>query len=146
MAFYCLTMLSMALELAQENPVYEDMRRSSSNTSSASRTRSITSAGTVSGNEEDGFYYDQLKLDGQMIPLRTRSLVADAAHRRGSSGSRSRSISCPDFAKRMKWFLEHRPDLARASLSRTRARITSTASWRSHRAKRLERNAALHAR
>ena len=31
--------------------------------------------GTGLWDEEDGFYYDQLKVDGQMIPLRTRSLV-----------------------------------------------------------------------
>ena len=39
MAFYCATMLSMALELASDDPAYEDSPRSSSSTSSPSPTR-----------------------------------------------------------------------------------------------------------
>ena len=31
--------------------------------------------GTGLWDEQDGFYYDQLKVDGRQIPLRTRSLV-----------------------------------------------------------------------
>jgi hypothetical protein len=75
MGFYCLTMLSIALELAQTRPAYEDM---------ASKffehfVAVCESVNTLGGNglwdEEDGFYYDQLKIDGRMIPLKTRSLV-----------------------------------------------------------------------
>jgi len=36
---YCLDLMRMALELSRENPVYEDLRRSSSSTSSASPPR-----------------------------------------------------------------------------------------------------------
>jgi hypothetical protein len=114
MAFYCLTMLAMALELAQENPVYEDM---------ASKffehfVGIADSINHLGGNglwdEADGFYYDQLKLDGQMIPLRTRSLVGLMPLIAVEVLEQEQIDRLPGFAKRMKWFLEHRPDLARS--------------------------------
>src|SRR5437762_7129243 len=70
MAFYCLTMLSMALELAQDNPVYEDM-------ASKFFEHFIRIADAINDiganglwNDQDGFYYDQLKIDDQETPLR----------------------------------------------------------------------------
>src|SRR4029077_20613009 len=80
MAFYCATMLSMALELAREEPAYEDMA-----SKFFEHFVHITDAmnalgGEVDGlwDETDGFYYDELHLqDGQrrQIPLRVRSMV-----------------------------------------------------------------------
>src|SRR5207302_808235 len=75
MGFYCLTMLSMALELAQTNPVYEDMASKFFEHFIGITDAMNSLGGTGLWDEEDGFYYDQLKVDGQMIPLRTRSLV-----------------------------------------------------------------------
>jgi hypothetical protein len=114
MAFYCLTMLSMALELAQENPVYEDM-------ASKFFEHFVQIADSINhhgGNglwdDADGFYYDQLKLDGQMIPLRTRSLVGLMPLIAVEVLEQEQIDKLPGFAKRMKWFLEHRPDLAKS--------------------------------
>ena len=73
MGFYCLTMLSMALELAQTNPVYEDMASKFFEHFIGITDAMNSLGGTGLWDEEDGFYYDQLKVDGQMIPLRTRS-------------------------------------------------------------------------
>ena len=83
MGFYCLTMLSMALELAQTNPVYEDMASKFFEHFIGITDAMNSLGGTGLWDEEDGFYYDQLKVDGQMIPLRTRSLRRAAAAYRG---------------------------------------------------------------
>jgi hypothetical protein len=114
MAFYCLTMLSMALELAQENPVYEDMASKFFEHFVQIADSINHHGGSGLWDEADGFYYDQLKLDGQMIPLRTRSLVGLMPLIAVEVLEQEQIDKLPGFAKRMKWFLEHRPDLAKS--------------------------------
>jgi hypothetical protein len=75
MAFYCLTMLSIALELAQENQVYEDLASKFFEHFVRIADSMNNMGGTGLWDATDGFYYDQLKLNGEMIPLRSRSLV-----------------------------------------------------------------------
>ncbi len=112
MAFYCATMLGMALELAQQDPVYEDMASKFFEHFIAIVDAMNTLGGTGLWDERDGFYYDQLHTGGQHVPLRTRSLVGlipllavevldDAAIER-----------LPGFRKRMEWFLRNRSDLS----------------------------------
>jgi hypothetical protein len=64
MAFYCATMLSMALELAQQDPTYEDI--ASKFFEHFVRIADAMNALGGSGlcTEADGFYYDQLKVNG----------------------------------------------------------------------------------
>ena len=84
MASYCLTMLNLALELAQTNPVYEDIA-SKFFEHFVSITNAInTLCGTGLWDEEDGFYYDRISLhDGGSVALKVRSIVGLAAdHRR----------------------------------------------------------------
>ena len=69
MGFYCLTMLAMALELAQSNPAYEDLASKFFEHFIGITDAMNSLGGTGLWDEEDGFYYDQLKVDGQMIPL-----------------------------------------------------------------------------
>jgi len=111
MAFYCGTMLSMALELAKTSPAYEDI---------ASKFFEhfilITDAiNTLGGNglwdDRDGFYYDQLLLHGQPIPLRVRSLVGIIPIMAIEAIPQSTIDALPEFKKRMEWFLTNRPDL-----------------------------------
>ena len=113
MAFYCLTMLSIAIELAQQNMVYEDL---------ASKffehfIRIADAMNNLGGNglwdESDGFYYDQLNLNGRKIPLRSRSLVGLLPLIAVEVLEEEKIRRLPGFSKRMKWFTEHRPDLAR---------------------------------
>ena len=59
MAFYCLTMLSMALELAENNPVYEDMASKFFEHFIGIADAMNSLGGTGLWDEEDGFYYDQ---------------------------------------------------------------------------------------
>ncbi len=75
MAFYCSTMLSMALELAREDPVYEDIASKFFEHFVAIVDAMNTLGGTGLWDEQDGFYYDQLFLDNRAIPLRVRSMV-----------------------------------------------------------------------
>src|SRR6478752_810894 len=76
MASYCLTMLSMALELALVKPVYEDIA-SKFFEHFVNICDAINSlGGTGLWDSDDGFYYDQLIINHkEPIPLRIRSLV-----------------------------------------------------------------------
>jgi hypothetical protein len=112
MGFYCLTMLSMALELAQTNPVYEDMASKFFEHFIGITDAMNSLGGSGLWDEEDGFYYDQLKVDGQMIPLRTRSLVGVLPLIAVENLETAKINKLPGFKKRMEWFLNYRKDLA----------------------------------
>ena len=113
MAFYCLTMLAIALELAQENPVYEDLASKFFEHYVHIADAINNLGGTGLWDEADGFYYDQLKLDGHATPLRTRSLVGLLPLIAVEVLEEEQIQKLPGFAKRMEWFIEHRPDLAK---------------------------------
>ena len=68
MAFYCGNMLSIALELAREDPSYEDMASKFLDHFVRITDAINTLGGTGLWDEEDGFYYDQLHLDGTESP------------------------------------------------------------------------------
>ena len=112
MAFYCLTMLSIALELAQENSVYEDLASKFFEHFVRIADAINNLGGTGLWDPTDGFYYDQLKLNGQMIPLRSRSLVGLLPLIAVEVLEEEKIQRLPGFWKRMKWFIGNRPDLA----------------------------------
>ena len=58
-------MLAMALELAQDDPAYEDIASKFFEHFVAIADAMNTLGGTGLWDEEDGFYYDQLHVDGQ---------------------------------------------------------------------------------
>ena len=112
MAFYCGTMLSMALELASTKPAYEDI---------ASKffehfVEIVDAMNAVGGgglwNEEDGFYYDQLLIDEKPLPLRVRSIVGVIPLLAVEVLDQCQIDKLPGFRKRMRWFLDNRKDLA----------------------------------
>ena len=112
MGFYCLTMLSMALELAEENPVYEDMASKFFEHFIHIADAMNTIGGTGLWDEEDGFYYDKLKTPGgPEIPLRTRSLVGLLPLIAVEVIENSKIEKLRGFKKRMDWFLKYRNDL-----------------------------------
>jgi hypothetical protein len=112
MGFYCLTMLSIAIELAEHNPVYEDMASKFFEHFIHIADAMNSLGGTGLWDEGDGFYYDQLKHDGQMIPLRTRSLVGLLPLIAVENLELPKINKLPGFKKRMDWFLNYRKDLA----------------------------------
>ncbi|HET9158763.1 MAG TPA: glucosidase, partial [Myxococcaceae bacterium] len=112
MAFYCTTMLSIALELAQIDESYQDIASKFFEHFVAIVDAINALGGHGLWDERDGFYYDHLVLDGRSIPIRLRSLVGliplFAAEVLGD-----REVDrLPGFNKRMRWFLENRPELA----------------------------------
>ncbi|HKN68623.1 MAG TPA: hypothetical protein VJW73_20200 [Gemmatimonadaceae bacterium] len=129
MAFYCATMLSITLELATIDRAYEDMA-----TTFFEHFVSIADAmnslgGTGLWDETDGFYYDQLCIDGQKTPLRIRSIVGLVPIFACECIDQETIDRLPGFKKRMQWFLNNRRDLA-AHISYMREREDSRHSRR----------------
>ena len=112
MAFYCSTMLAIALELAEGDPTYEDIASKFFEHFVAIADATNRLGGNGLWNEEDGFYYDQLQMDGQSIPLRLRSMVGIIPLFAVEFIEEDRLDRLPGFAKRTRWFLKHRQDLA----------------------------------
>jgi hypothetical protein len=113
MAFYCTTMLAMALELAPEDKAYEDMASKLFEHFVAIADAMNTLGGTGLWDEGDGFYYDQLHLHDQSGPLRVRSMVGLIPLFAVEALEDEVINRLPGFRKRMQWFIEHRSDLAR---------------------------------
>jgi len=112
MAFYSATMLSMALELADGDPAYEDVASKFFEHFVQIVDSMNRFGGTGLWDEVDGFYYDQLSLDGQSIPLRTRSMVGALPIIAVEILENDVLDKLPGFKKRMQWFLDNRKDLA----------------------------------
>ena len=119
MALYALTMLNIALELAQEpdgglNTAYEDMASKFFEHFVQIADAINTLGGKGLWDEQDGFYYDQILDDGKPpVLLRTRSLVGLLPLIAVELLDEQRIATLPGFKKRMEWFLDHRSDLAR---------------------------------
>jgi len=63
-------------------------------------------------DEEDGFYYDHLHVDGTQVPLKVRSLVGAVPLIAVEVIGQETIEPLPDFVKRARWFLDNRRDLA----------------------------------
>jgi hypothetical protein len=112
-AFFCSTMLSMALELAREDAIYADMASKFFEHFVAIVDAMNSLGGTGLWDEADGFYYDRLSIDGHEMPMPIRSIVGllplcavEVLDQRTIDG-------LPGFKKRLDWFLTNRTDLAR---------------------------------
>jgi hypothetical protein len=115
MGAYCLTMLEIALELARDNPVYQDVA-----TKFFEHFLRIAHAMTNCGrkghrlwDEEDGFFYDALHLpDGRILPLKVRSLVGLLPLFAVDTIEPDILETMPDFNRRLHWFVDNRPHLS----------------------------------
>ncbi|HEX8737949.1 MAG TPA: hypothetical protein VF721_21635, partial [Pyrinomonadaceae bacterium] len=116
MAMFSLNMLAIALELAKEDKVYEDVASKFFEhfIYIADAMNNIGAEETELWNERDGFYYDVLHLDGKQIPLKMRSMVGLIPLFAVETIEEAWLAELPDFRRRMEWFLEHRPDLTDA--------------------------------
>jgi len=113
MAFYCTTMLAMALELAHGDPAYEDVASKFFEHFVAIADAMNCLGGDGLWDEKDGFYYDQLQADGEMRRLRIRSMVGVIPLFAVEVLEDELLHELPGFRKRMEWFLAHRQDLSR---------------------------------
>ena len=118
MAFYCVTMLAMSLELARGEggkvrTAYEDMASKFLEHFVQIADAMNTLGGTGLWDEADGFYYDQIKIDGKIIPLKSRSLVGVLPLIAVEVLDEEKIKGLPGFYKRFQWFQKHRQDLGR---------------------------------
>ncbi|ARP91221.1 glucosidase [Bordetella genomosp. 9] len=116
MAAYALDMMRIALELATVDGAFVDMavKFFEHFLYIAEAVNSGDECETGLWDEEDEFFYDALHLPGQRaVPMRIRSIVGliplfavhvleEHVHGR-----------LPGFKERLRWFLHHRPDLAK---------------------------------
>ncbi|MCC6651969.1 MAG: glucosidase [Candidatus Eisenbacteria bacterium] len=112
MAFYCGTMLSIALELASGDPAYEDLASKFFEHFVAIADAMNHFGGTGLWDDHDGFYYDRLHLNGQVTPMRLRSAVGLIPLIAVEVLEQEVIDRLPGFKRRMQWFVENRKDLA----------------------------------
>jgi hypothetical protein len=115
MGMFCLNMMRMALELARENPVYENIA-----TKFFEHFLGIANAMNNAGgqgiglwDETDEFFYDVLHMpDGRYFPLRVRSLVGLMPLLAVETIEPELLDAMPGFKFRLEWYLTNRPELA----------------------------------
>ncbi|MEM9185327.1 MAG: glucosidase [Planctomycetota bacterium] len=111
MAFYCGTMLSIALELAREEPAYADMASKFLDHFVRISDAINNRGGAGLWDDGQGFYFDQLHVDGQSVPLKVRSLVGLLPLIAVEVLEEPLVDRLPQFEKRLRWFLKYRHDL-----------------------------------
>ncbi len=115
MAMYTLNMLRIAVELALEDHVYEDIATKFFEhfIYIAAAMNNIGGDGIGLWDDVDEFYYDVLHLpDGERIPLKLRSMVGLIPLFAVEVLDASVFTRLPGFSGRLRWFLDHRPQLA----------------------------------
>ncbi|ODQ65211.1 hypothetical protein NADFUDRAFT_83258 [Nadsonia fulvescens var. elongata DSM 6958] len=132
MAFYCLQMLNISLELAKTRNVYEDIASkffehflliSDAMTYKAVETKN-TEDGTIEvtkevslWNEKDQFYYDAISWGGpwsQQLPV--KSLVGLIPLYACLTLEPEILNKNPSFTKRLSWFVENRPKITQRNI------------------------------
>jgi hypothetical protein len=114
MGMYCLNMLTIALELAKDDIVYEDIASKFFEhfLYIADAIDGIGNAEISLWDEEDGFYYDVLRLpDNKQFPLKLRSMVGLIPLYAVAVLQLETLQQFPGFKRRMEWFIRNRPDL-----------------------------------
>jgi hypothetical protein len=123
MAFYAQNMLDMALELALVDPTYEELA-----IKFYQHVIAIAAATNRIGNDslwddEDGFYYDVLRVPGQFTTrLKVRSVVGLLPLCAVSVYRPEVLTKLPRFVERAMWYQNNRPDLM-ANLNPPRAGV-----------------------
>jgi hypothetical protein len=116
MGTYSLNMLTIALELARQNPVYEDMATKFFEhfVYIANAMNHMGADGTELWDGDDQFYYDVLNLpNGEKLRLKVRSMVGLIPLFAVATLEPEVLADLPSFTERLEWFLAHRPELAK---------------------------------
>jgi hypothetical protein len=114
MGMYCLNMLAIALELARDNPAYEDVASKFFEhfVYICEAMNNLGGERIELWNDKDGFYYDVLHMpDGHREPLKVRSMVGLIPLFAVETLDSDIVDSLPGFKRRMQWFIENRPGL-----------------------------------
>ncbi|OKL62587.1 putative protein W [Talaromyces atroroseus] len=126
MAFYCLNMLNIALELAKHRRTYEDIASKFFEhfiLISDAMTFRNQDGETSLWNEEDSFYYDAISYGGpwtQQLPV--RSLVGLIPLYAASTLEPELINAFPSFKRRLNWFIENKNDVAERNIASMRHR------------------------
>jgi hypothetical protein len=115
MGMFCLNMMRIALELARENSVYENIATKFFEhfLGIAGAMNNVGGKGIGLWDEEDEFYYDVLHTPGgRYLPLRVRSLVGLMPLLAVETIEPELLDEMPGFKSRLEWYLTNRPDLA----------------------------------
>jgi hypothetical protein len=125
MAFYSLTMMAMAMELIPDQGglrvAYGDMASKFFEHFIQICDAMNSLGGTGLWDEDDGFYYDQIQIDGGApIRLKIRSVVGLLPIIAVSALEKDTVDRLPGFKKRFEWFLENNRELA-GHISTTRS-------------------------
>ena len=115
MAMYALNLMRIATELSATNKTYVEIA-----TKFFDHFMYIAGALSSLGednkglwDDEDGFFYDQVRLpDGSAEKLRVRSVVGLIPLFAVEVMSDTDVLNSPIFSERMKWFYDNRPDLS----------------------------------
>jgi Glycosyl hydrolase family 63 C-terminal domain len=115
MGMFSLNMMRIAIELAMENHVYENIATKFFEhfLGIAAAMNNLGGKGIGLWDEEDEFYYDVLHTPGgRYLPLKVRSLVGLMPLLAVETIQWQLIDGLPGFKHRLEWYLEHRPDLA----------------------------------
>ncbi|HLF82603.1 MAG TPA: glucosidase, partial [Blastocatellia bacterium] len=114
MGMYCLNMLAIAMELAAEDPAYEDVASKfwEHFLYIAHAMNHLGDERSRLWNEEDGFYYDVLCLpDGTGFPMKVRSMVGLIPLFAVETLEPETLSQMSGFKRRLEWFIDNRKDL-----------------------------------
>jgi mannosylglycerate hydrolase MGH1-like protein/glycosyl hydrolase family 63 len=116
MGMYTLNMLAIAMELAREDSTYEDVASKfwEHFLYIAGAMNNLGRDGISLWDDADGFYYDVLHLgNGEHFALRARSMVGLIPLFAVETLEPDTIAKLPGFARRLDWFIDHRPDLTK---------------------------------
>jgi hypothetical protein len=114
MGMYCLNMLAIALELASENPAYENVASKFFEhfVHIARAMNDPRGEGIELWDNQDGFYYDVLHLpNGDRHYLKVRSLVGLIPLLAVETFGQDIIDRLPGFQRRMQWFIDNHADV-----------------------------------
>jgi hypothetical protein len=115
MGMYCLNMMAIALELAREDPAYEDVAsKFFEHFVHIAHAINVHGAdGLALWDEEDGFFYDAIHLpNGDQHYLKVRSMVGLTPLFAVEALEPEIIERLPGFQRRMQWFLDNMPGFA----------------------------------
>jgi len=114
MALYCITMLTIATELARDEAIYQNMaiKYFEHFLYIAHAMTNIDGAGINLWDEQDQFFYDVILLPtGESSPVRIHSMVGLVPLFAVFAAAPAKTEGLTEFQERTEWFVEHRPDL-----------------------------------